>query len=51
MIIMPLYFREKLYGSLLYDLTDITYRSGEFLANQYSLVARIIDKERFYSHR
>ncbi|SNU09540.1 DNA-binding transcriptional regulator, LacI/PurR family [Lachnospiraceae bacterium] len=48
MVLMPLYFRETLYGSILYDLTDITYKSGEFLANQYALVARIIDRLHFY---
>ena len=44
MVLMPLYFRETLYGSILYDLTDITYKSGDFLANQYALVVRIIDR-------
>ena len=43
MILMPLYFKEKLYGSVLYDLTDVSYRSGDFLANQYATVARVID--------
>ena len=44
MVLMPLYFHEFLYGSILYDLTDITYQSGDFLANQYALVTRIIDR-------
>lgn len=44
MVLMPLYFHETLYGSILYDLTDITYKSGDFLANQYALVVRIIDR-------
>ena len=43
MVLMPLYFRETLYGSVLYDLTDITYENGEFLANQYATAARVID--------
>ncbi|MCR5227721.1 MAG: LacI family transcriptional regulator [Eubacterium sp.] len=43
MVLMPLFFRETLYGSVLYDLTDITYENGEFLANQYSTAARVID--------
>jgi hypothetical protein len=43
MVLMPLYFRETLYGSILYDLTDITYDNGEFLANQYANAARVID--------
>ncbi len=44
MILMPLYFREKVFGSVLYDLTDISYEMGEYLANYYSIVAKIIDK-------
>jgi hypothetical protein len=44
MVLMPLYFREKVFGSVLYDLTDISYEMGEALANYYSIVAKIIDK-------
>ena len=43
MVLMPLYFRETLYGSILYDLTDVTYRSGDFMAKQYATTARVID--------
>ena len=46
MVLMPLYFREILYGSILYDLTDISFRNGESLAKHYAVVARIIDKFR-----
>ena len=42
MVLMPLYFRDKLYGSLLYDLTDTTYRNGDFLVSNYSSAARAI---------
>ena len=43
MVLMPLYFRETLYGSVLYDLTDVSYRSGDFMAKQYATTARVID--------
>ncbi len=43
MVLMPLYFRDTLYGSVLYDLTDISFKSGDLLANEYSTVARVID--------
>ena len=43
MVQMPLYFNECLYGFVLYDLNDVSFRSGEFLANQYATVARLID--------
>ena len=40
---MPLYFKETLYGYVLYDLNDVSFRSGDFIANQYATVARLID--------
>ena len=43
MVMMPLYFHDIVYGNILYDLTDISFKSGEFLANQYSLVVRMIN--------
>ena len=45
-VVMPLYFQNTVYGCLLYDLTDITYKNGEFLAKYYSITVRIIDKIR-----
>ncbi|MCR4845175.1 MAG: substrate-binding domain-containing protein [Eubacterium sp.] len=43
LVLMPLYFRKTLYGSLLYDLTELSYRGGDYIANQYSIAARIIN--------
>ena len=43
MVQMPLYFKETLYGFVLYDLNDVSFRSGDFIANQYATVARLID--------
>lgn len=43
MVQMPLYFREKVYGFILYDLNEASFRNGDFLASQYSTAARIID--------
>ena len=43
MVLMPLYFRESIYGCILYDLTDISYRIGDILANYYSNAVRIIE--------
>ena len=43
LVLMPLYFRGTLYGSMLYDLTDVSYRGGDYLANQYSTAVRIIN--------
>ncbi|MCR5214388.1 MAG: substrate-binding domain-containing protein [Eubacterium sp.] len=43
MVLMPLFFHEKVYGTILYDLTDVTFRNGEFLANQYATVIKVID--------
>ena len=43
MVLMPLYFRKYLYGFMLYDLTDVSYRGGDYLANQYSTTVRIIN--------
>lgn len=43
MVIMPLYFRSTLYGSILYDLNDVAYRGGDYIANQYSTAVRIIE--------
>ena len=42
MVLMPLYFEDTIYGSVLYDLTEITYKNGEFLINQFATTARII---------
>ncbi|MBR6223945.1 MAG: GGDEF domain-containing protein [Lachnospiraceae bacterium] len=42
-VLLPLYFGDTVYGSVLFDLTDITYRSGEFFANQFATVARVIN--------
>ncbi|MBO5609583.1 MAG: substrate-binding domain-containing protein [Eubacterium sp.] len=43
LVLMPLYFRNTLYGSILYDLTELSYRGGDYVANQYSTAARIIN--------
>ncbi len=43
MVLMPLYFHENLYGSILFDLTEAAFKNGEFLASQYASVARVID--------
>ena len=42
MVLMPLYFGDTLYGSVLLDLTEIMFRNGEFLVNQFSTTARVI---------
>ncbi|MCR5213343.1 MAG: GGDEF domain-containing protein [Eubacterium sp.] len=43
MVLMPLFFGDTLYGSVLFDLNDIVYRNGEFLTNQFSTAARVIE--------
>lgn len=43
MVLMPLYFRETLYGVILFDLNDAAFQNGDFLANQYATVARVIN--------
>lgn len=42
MVIMPMYFGDIIYGSVLYDLTEITFQNGEFLVNQFATTARMI---------
>ena len=43
MIIMPLYFGDTVYGIIYYDLTEMTFKNGEFLTNQLGTAARMID--------
>ncbi len=43
MVLMPLYFRETIYGSILFDLNDAAFQNGDLLANQYATVARVIN--------
>ncbi len=43
MVLMPLYFGDTIYGSILFDLVDIVFHNGEFLTNQFSTAARVIE--------
>ena len=43
MVLMPLYFGDTVYGSILLDLTDLMFRNGEFMVNQFSTTARMIE--------
>ena len=43
MVMMPLYFGDTVYGNILVDLTEIMFRNGEFLTNQFATTARMIE--------
>lgn len=43
MVLSPLFTNEMLYGVLLCDLTEKLYENGEFLINQMSSAAKMID--------
>ena len=40
---LPLYSNENLYGVVLMDLTEKVFENGEFLVNQLSSAAKMID--------
>ena len=42
-VLMPLYFGDTVYGSVLLDLTDLMFRNGEFMVNQFATTARMIE--------
>lgn len=41
-ILLPLFFKENLYGVLLCDMTDALYTNGEFLINQLGSAVKMI---------
>ena len=43
LVMMPLYFGDTVYGLILHDLTEMTFRNGEFLTNQLGTAARMIE--------
>lgn len=42
-VMLPLYSNENLYGIVIMDLTDKVFENGEFLVNQMSSAAKMID--------
>lgn len=42
-VMLPLYSNENLYGVVIMDLTDKVFENGEFLVNQMSSAAKMID--------
>lgn len=42
-VLMPLYFGDTVYGSVLMDLNDLMFRNGEFMVNQFATTARMIE--------
>ena len=43
MVLMPLYFGDTVYGSVLLDLNNLMFRNGEFMVNQFATTARMIE--------
>lgn len=43
MVLMPLYFGDTVYGSVLMDLNELMFRNGEFMVNQFATTARMIE--------
>ena len=43
MVLMPIYFGDTVYGSVLLDLTTLMFRNGEFMVNQFATTARMIE--------
>ncbi|MCR4837944.1 MAG: GGDEF domain-containing protein [Eubacterium sp.] len=43
MVLMPLYFGDTVYGSVLVDLNNLMFRNGEFMVNQFATTARMIE--------
>nr|MCR5148463.1 GGDEF domain-containing protein [Eubacterium sp.] len=42
MVMMPLFFGDTVFGIIIYDLTEMTLKNGEFLANLLGTAARVI---------
>ena len=42
MLLLPLFFEEKIYGLLLVDMTEPLYREGEFVVNQLGIAAHFL---------
>ncbi|MCR4609570.1 MAG: diguanylate cyclase [Eubacterium sp.] len=42
-VVMPLYFGDSVYGIMVHNLTEMTFKNGEFLTNQLGTAARMID--------
>ena len=42
MLLLPLFFEEKVYGLLLVDMTEPLYREGEFVVNQLGAAAHFL---------
>ncbi len=43
LVIMPLHFGDTVYGIIVHELTEMTFKNGEFLTNQLGTAARMID--------